>query len=1368
MRANVSQEVQLTKTASKNGIDKPKLLIGIGASAGGLDAAKRLVGAMPADSGMALIIVMHLDPSHESHIAELLNSVTAMQVVQAADEQAIEPNRVYVIAPDRVLKIHGGVLRSTGPRAPHGERKPVDTLFSSLAVDQKARAVGVILSGTGNNGSSGLRDIKTAGGLCIVQDPETAQFDGMPRNAIDTGVADYVVPPEDIPRILLEYAGQPQARASDEADADSQPASSPEAFDLILDLLGRAYNVNFRSAYKRGTLERRTERRMDLKHLSEHRDYLELLQKDPAEVAALYRDLLIGVTEFFRDPEVWAYLESDVIPGLLARREADDMLPLKIWVPGCATGEEAYSLAMVFLEQSERLRKSTTLQIFASDVADSTLAVARRGLYPADIQQSVSPERLSRFFRREGDMYEVSREVRETVTFAAHNLLADPPFSRLDLVSCRNVLIYLEEHAQHRILQLFHFALKPGGLLLLGASETVGRHERLFRTVSKKARVYRSTATTEGARHLALNWTTGESAPIRALPGAPNPAPRGAKVSRFIEQIVLSRYTRACVVVTESFEIQSFFGPTHEYLVQPTGEARMNVLAWARPGLYPRLRVALEKAVEHKERGNITDLRIERDGASHRVECSIELITPLPGEAPLLLVAFRDIPAASASTVAETTQPQEPFVRQLEAELRHTREELQETVERLEGINEEYRAGHEELLSLNEELQSSNEELEASKEELQSLNEEMVTINRQLEDKNLALRSANADINNLLVSTDIPIIFLDRELRVRRYTPAATRLMRLVPADLGRSVEHIKACFQNGGLVKDARQVLEKLVPVTAEIETEDGRWYTRSLRPYRTEDDRIDGVSMAFHDVTDRKQASEKIDEARLYAEAIVATVRTPLIVLDHNLRVVSANDCFYEIFEVSRPETEHMRLFDLGNHQWDIAALRNLLERVLPGDGAVENYEVRHHFEHLGPRIMRLNARLLKLNTIPPLILLAIEDVTERATAARIIQERADELARESQRKDEFLAMLGHELRNPLSALIHGLDLLGLAPHNDPEQPDQIRAMMMRQAKRIGSLLEQLLDTARLSAGKVRMAHVPVDLAEVVQTAVEAVMPRMEAQRHQLTVSMPPAGMPVIVMGDSPRLIQVVENLLTNAAKYTEAGGRIELAVEPGPREVLIRVRDSGIGMSSELLPHIFELFTQEAATLERSGGGLGLGLPLVKRVVEMHGGRVEATSPGRDQGSEFIVSLPRAPKKARVGGAAGAGKAVSRRILVVDDEVDSAAALAKLLAIRGHKTRVAHDGPAALEAVRAFQPDVVLLDIGLPAMDGYEVARRLREENPDKSIFLVALTGYGKETDRLRESGFDRHLIKPPDMQKLYRWLAGSENQEISTEV
>ncbi|HEX7026091.1 MAG TPA: CheR family methyltransferase, partial [Gammaproteobacteria bacterium] len=1123
--------------------------------------------------------------------------------------------------------------------------------------------------------------------------------------------------------------------------------------------------VNFRSAYKRGTLERRTERRMDLKHLSEHQDYLELLQKDPAEVAALYRDLLIGVTEFFRDPEVWAHLESDVIPGMLAQRDADDMLPLKIWVPGCATGEEAYSLAMVFLEQIERLRKSTTLQIFASDVADSALGVARRGLYPADIQRTVSSERLSRFFRREGDMYEVSREVREAVTFAAHNLLADPPFSRLDLVSCRNVLIYLEEHAQHRILQLFHFALKPGGLLLLGASETVGRQGGLFRTVSKKARVYRSTATTEGARHLALNWTAGESAPTRALPGAPTPVPRGVKVSRFIEQTVLSRYTRACVVVTESFEIQSFFGPTHEYLVQPTGEARMNVLAWARPGLYPRLRVALERAVEHKERSNITDLRMERDGESRRVECSIEPITPLPGEAPLLLVAFRDIPPAPI--IAETAQPQEPFVRQLEAELRHTREELQETVERLEGINEEYRAGHEELLSLNEELQSSNEELEASKEELQSLNEEMITINRQLEDKNVALQSASADINNLLVSTDIPIIFLDRELRIRRFTPAATELMHLVPSDLGRSVEHIKERFQNGGLVRDAKRVLEKLVPVTAEIETEDGRWYARNLRPYRTEDDRIDGVSMAFHDITDRKQANQKIDEARLYAEAIVATVRTPLIVLDHDLRVVSANDCFYETFEVTRPETEHMRLFDLGNRQWDIAALRNLLERVLPGDGAVENYEVRHHFEHLGPRIMHLNARLLKLNTIPPLILLAIEDVTHRATAARIVQEHADELTRESKRKDEFLAMLGHELRNPLSALMHGLDLLGLAPRDDPEQLEQVRAMMLRQARRIGSLLEQLLDIARFSTGKVRMARAPVDLTEVARTAVEAVMPRMEAQQHQLTVSMP-AGESVFVLGDSPRLIQVVENLLTNAAKYTEAGGRIEFEIDPGPREVLIRVRDSGIGMSPELLPHIFELFTQEAATLERSGGGLGLGLPLVKRVVEMHGGRVEAKSPGRDQGSEFIVSLPRAPKKARVGGAAGAGKAMPRRILVVDDEEDSANALARLLAIRGHETHVAHDGPAALEAVSSFQPDVVLLDIGLPVMDGYKVARRLREENPDKSIFLVALTGYGKETDRLRESGFDRHLIKPPDMQRLYGWLARLENQGESAEV
>ncbi len=1338
--------------------DKPKLVVGIGASAGGLDACKRFLAAMPPDSGMAIVIIMHLAPSRESHIAEIFRASTTMEVVQVSAPRLLMPDHVYVIVPDTSLELKDGVLYPNKPHDPHGQRHPVDALFSSLAEDQKEIAVGVVLSGTGNNGSSGIRSIKARGGLCLVQSPETAEYDGMPQNAIATGAGDYVLPPEEMPKILLEYAEHPDALRPGEGGAHE--AEPGEAFDLILDLLSRIYRVNFRSSYKRGTLERRTNRRMGLKQVSDWRAYLEVLQGDPKEVAALYGDLLIGVTQFFRNPDVWEHIKTEVLPGLLAQQDGET--PLKFWVSGCATGEEAYTLAIIVLEQLERSGRSTKVQIFATDAAENELAFARQGVYPSSIREVVSPERLSRFFRQEGENFEIGRNVRDMVTFAVHNLLGDPPFSKIDLVSCRNVLIYLEGHAQQRVLELFHFALKPGGLLLLGGSETVGQHANLFETVSQKTRVYRSTATTEAARHLHLHWAVERA--LRGVTGAPASAPsarKDPKVSRIIEQIVLSRYTWACVAVTESFEIQSFWGPTHQYLMQPTGEARMDLLTWAKPGIYPRLRTALERAREGKERVTVTDMRVERDGVIQRVECSIEPITPLPGEARLFLVSFRDVPHPPTVEVTEAAESGEPLVRQLEAENKDLREELQSTVEQLESTNGEYRASHEELLSLNEELQSNNEELQASKEELQSLNEEMVTVNRQLEDRNVELRSITADLNNLLVSTDIPIIFLDRELRVRRFMPAATQLMHLVPSDVGRSVEHIKERFDDAGMIRDAQTVLEKLVPITTEVETEHDRWYMRTVRPYRTEDDRIDGVCIAFFEITKQKKAAEQHADARQFAETLVAESPAALLVVDPDLRVVTATESFCKTFRVSKAETEGVHLYDLGNRQWDIPRLRQVLEQILPEKAEVRDYEVSHDFEQLGRRVMRVHARRMSRGDFPPYILLNIEDLTECKTVEEALKVRADELTRENERRNEFLAMLGHELRNPLSAMTHGLDLLALV-REDAARLEEIRRMMARQARRLGSMLDQLLDVARVTSGKIQMAKVLVDLAEAVQAAVEAVTPLVEAHKHELAVSVPP-GRGVIVQGDLARLTQVVENLLNNAAKYTEDGGKINLTIESDEDWVRLRVRDTGIGMDAELLPHIFELFTQGPRTLDRSAGGLGLGLPLVKRVVEMHGGSVEASSPGRGQGSAFVVTLPRMLEtwsRERTEGAdtgVRPGNAPSRRVLVVEDEEDTRTALAEFLVEVGHEAVAVRDGPAALETARSFHPDAVLLDLGLPKMDGYEVARQLREEHKGEKILIVAVSGYGSDADRLKQAGFDRHLIKPPNMQKLFAWLA-----------
>lgn len=1337
----------------------PSLVVGVGASAGGLDPCRQLLANAPADRNIAFIIVLHLAPSQESHVAGILKTVTGMAVTQVADKERIEPNHVYVIAPATSLSIRNGVLEVGEPEKPHYKARPIDAFFSALATDQRDRAVGIVLSGTGNDGAAGLADIRSAGGLCLVQDPATAEYDGMPRSAMETGAPDVIVSPGEMGRILLEYAEAPGVRPRVREPAEQRVSEeSDEGLSAILALLGHRYRVDFRD-YKKNTLERRTQRRMCLKQISDWQEYLAYLRAHPEELEALYSDVLIGVTRFFRDAEEWQFLEQQVVPKLFANHDADT--PVRIWSAGCATGEEAYGLAMVFLEHIERTGSRLKLQVFASDMSQETLAFARQGLYPASIEKDVPPERLRRFFRRAGEYLQIDRDLRERVTFAAHNLLSDPPFAGLDLVSCRNVLIYLEPRAQERLLDLFHFSLRPHGVLWLGSAETISDRSASFNEISSKHRMYLSAGRVRPERYRVPHWVA-ERVPIHGLPPEPAGPPTAPQIGRRLEQWVLQRHTAACVVIDRNLRILYFFGPTGEYLTQPVGEARMDLLSWARPGLYAKLRTGLADAVEHGHKVTVTGMRHGRDAGNARVDAAIEPITSVPGADGLFVVTFRDAPKPVRRRVApaEGRAPAEALVHQLEQELQEARQELQTTVAQLVIVNEEHYAGHEELLSLNEELQSSNEELETSKEELQSLNEELTTTNRQLEERNTDLRTITSDLNNLLASANVPTLFLDRQFRIRRFTPACTQVMRIVPTDVGRAFEHIKMQVLDDDLLMDAERVLENLAPIEVEVSTDDGRWFFRRVLPYRSEEERVDGVCITFHDITAQKRARVEIEDARLFAEAVIRTSRTPLLVLDAELRVVSANEAFYEVFQVSETDTAGLSIYELGNHQWDIPKLRHLLE-VLPAEQAVRNYDVEHVFDSIGWRAMRLNADLMKRANRANLILVSIEDVTDLRKAELAAQRRANELADDHRRKDEFLAMLGHELRNPLAALANGLNVV-LAAGGDAVTLERTLAMMMRQTRRMTAMLDQLLDVARVSSGKFALAQEAVDIVDAANAAIETVQPMLGSATHQLIVSFPPKGT-VFVLGDGIRLAQVAENLLGNAVKYTETGGRIWLTVSTTDDMVKLSVRDTGIGLEPEMLDHVFDLFTQAPRSLHRAQGGLGLGLPLVRTLVEMHRGHVDAFSAGLDQGSEFVVTLPRL----RVGhvarpreGEGNRSAVLSRKVLVVEDEDDIAQSLVDILTVHGHEARAAPDGLAALDAARAFKPEVVIVDLGLPTMDGYEVARKLRTEH-GQGMFLIALTGYNKDAARLREAGFDEHLTKPPDLEKLFALLGAIDN-------
>ena len=651
--------------------------------------------------------------------------------------------------------------------------------------------------------------------------------------------------------------------------------------------------------------------------------------------------------------------------------------------------------------------------------------------------------------------------------------------------------------------------------------------------------------------------------------------------------------------------------------------------------------------------------------------------------------------------------------------------------------------------------------IEASKEELQSLNEELTIMNRRLEERNEELRTLSSDLNNLLVSTAVPTLFLDRELRIRRFTPACASVAGIVPGDVGRPLRDLKLQVRDESLFTDALRVLEEPAPIEAEVSTGDGRWFSRRVLPYRTVDGGIDGVCLTFHEITVQKRATAASEEARLYAEAIIRTSRTPLLVLDADHRLVSANAAFYATFQVEEEATESRRIYELGNGQWNIPRLRALLEDALLEGREIRDYGVDHEFEEIGWRSMRLNAQMMPRDGHSDLALVSIEDVTDLRKAEMEAESRADELALGDRRKNEFLAMLGHELRNPLAALTHGLDLMR---RTDGGPTGQVRTMMERQTRRVTTMLDQLLDVARVVSGKLELTREAADVEAAARAAIESVAPMIEAARHELTVELPPPGT-VEVLGDVVRLAQVVENLLGNAAKYTEDGGRIWLTVKSTVDTVEISIRDTGIGMEPAVLARVFDLFSQAPGSLDRAKGGLGLGLPLVRSLIDMHGGKVEASSPGPGEGTEVVVSLPRLRRgrlATTVETPVAAPSTTPRRILVVDDEEDVARALVELLTLQGHEARAEPDGPRALAAAAELAPEVVVLDLGLVGMDGYELGRKLRERL-GAGLLLVALTGFQDDKARLAEAGFDGHLLKPTPIETLYAMIAELDGRD-----
>jgi two-component system CheB/CheR fusion protein len=836
----------------------PCPIAGIGASAGGLEALEQFLGHVPEKCGVAFVVIQHLDPTHKGIMPELLQRITPMEVFQARDRMRVRPDCVYVIPPNKEMSILHGALHLFEPTAPRGLRLPIDFFLRSLAEDSQERSIGVILSGMGSDGTMGLRAIKEKAGVTLVQAPASARFDSMPRSAIDAGLADLVAPAEELPAKMMAYLRHAPRIAKAESPLDEKDRSALEKVVILL----RAHTGHDFSLYKKATLCRRIERRMGIHQIDGMNTYVRYLRENPQEVGLLFKELLIGVTSFFRDPEVWDHLRDVVLPEFLARFPPGQTL--RAWVPGCSTGEEAYSLAMVLKEALAKVKPKAepTLQIFATDLDPDAIARARQGLFPPNIAADVTPERLSRVFAQTENGYRVGKGIRDLVTFAPQNLIMDPPFTKLDLISCRNLLIYLTPELQKKLLPLFHFSLNPGGLLVLGSSESIGAQTRLFAAQNGKLRIYRRRETAAGEVTVEFPTSSaGAPASGAAAPAIPK-APESLQAQA--DRLLLQRYSPAAVLTNDQGDILYISGRTGKYLEPAAGKANWNVFAMAREGLRYELTGAFQNAVRQKKEATVRGIEIRGEGEAQTVDLTVQAVTEPEALRGLVMIVFRDAPPPAAKAKGRGRSGSIPGAEAagMKEEVRRAQEEVRAMREEMQTSQEEFRAVNEELQSANEELQSTNEELTTSREEMQSMNEELQTVNAEQLARLDELAWATSDMNNLLNSTEIATVFLDKGLRVRRFTTGSERIFRLIPADVGRPLTDISSTLLYPELPDDAREVLRTLTFSEKQIASRDGTWFKVRIMPYRTQEDVIDGVVMTFADITATKRLEAELRE--------------------------------------------------------------------------------------------------------------------------------------------------------------------------------------------------------------------------------------------------------------------------------------------------------------------------------------------------------------------------------------------------------------------------------------------------------------------------------------------------------------------------
>ncbi|MGE5816358.1 MAG: chemotaxis protein CheB [Acidobacteriota bacterium] len=1468
-------------------------IVGIGASAGGLESLERLFSNLPADTGMAFVILQHLSPDFKSLMDELLARRTTMSVRQAEHEMLVEPDSVYLLPPvkEMIIRDRRLLLSDRDPR--HGLALPIDHFFRSLAQDAGERGVAVILSGSGSDGSRGIQDVRRAGGTVWCESPETAKFTGMPVSAIATGAVDRVLPPEEIALALAALARP----ASADLQSPDPSGDNEDGVDAILRLLRDEHAIDF-SHYKITTVKRRIERRLALNRNLDLEAYVDQVRSDPRELNSLYEDLLIGVTRFFRDDEAFDALERQVIPAILDRLGESPDEQIRVWVAGCATGQEAYSIAMLLQEQLTARRKAAHVKILATDVHKASLEAASAGIYTEAALAGLSPQRIERWFTLKPNGYHVSQALRESIVFAPHNLIRDSPFTRLDLIACRNLLIYFQPHAQHTVLTLFHFALKPGGFLFLGSSESPGGLIDEFDTVDSHAKLFRK------RRDIGLPPDLKLPLPRATNVRVPVPV-RGSAVTPQLLAVydrLLERCMPPSFLLDEHGQLVDSYGgveallkvkgrrPTHNLVDMLQGELRTVV-----SGALLRIR---------KDRAGARYEGVQLPGRAERVTVIAEPLRDPNGSAGYVLLSFGDVELAPSlraalpaeldpSTLEIAATPagvdvaglSETQMRALQDELSYTKENLQTAIQELETTNEELQATNEELVASNEELQSTNEELH-------SVNEELYTVNAEYQKKNAELLELNDDIEHLLNGTDVATMFLDRDLRIRKFTPRIAETFQVLPQDIGRPIANFTHTLLHQDLMTDIERVLRERT--TVEIPTFDrqGRSYFLRILPYRGRTKEAGpgsapaqqsesstthvGVVLTLTDISALEQARARVaqlsaivessDDAiisktldgyisswnkgaqRLYGytaeEAIgqhvsilsppgqrdeimsiltdvrqgrsvehIETVRvqkdgtlinvsvTYSPILDGSGAVVGVSAISRDITQLVRTRQElaereeRIRLLldstaeaiygiDLGG----VCIFCNAAcARVLGYDSPAaligrQMHPLIHHTRADGApylpeqspiyEAMRHRGQAHVDNEVlwradgtcfpaeywsHPIVrndevigaVVTFLDITERRRAEEEIQEGV-------RRREQFLAMLSHELRNPLAAVLSATRVLDNAAWENDACAEAAK-VVKRQARHMTRLLDDLLDVSRITRGRIVLRKELTDLREAAQSAIEAMRPLLAEHDTQLETRI--TTEPLRMVGDSARLQQVCANLLSNASKYSPRGSRVRFELGREKDHAVLRVVDEGRGIEPELLPRIFDLFVQGDQSIARSEGGLGIGLTLLRSLVELHNGRVEAKSDGAGRGSTFTVWLPLAKSGSAQATTTRVARPV-RTIVLVEDQPDALRMMQLLLESDGCEVFTAENGLEGAELIERMHPDLAIVDLGLPVMSGFDVARRIRGDRENDATLLVALSGYGQDSDvqASLDAGFDEHLTKPPDPDALERVLAG----------